>query len=515
MNRTISHLGMTGLALVAGAVAYAQSPTTGMITGKVTVSGSPAAGAKVILSGPALQGPRTVVTETDGAFRFPFVPSGKGYQLVVAKSGSETVTSKNIAVEPWSNLARNFNLVTAGATVEVFAAPTSVTVDTTSTVDSHTFSAETIQSIPLNNRDYMAAAYLAPSVVDSGRGQANPNIGGSTGFENNYIIDGLNVTDPLLGTNNTRINTLAIESVQIQSGGFEPEYGRATGGVISVVTKTGSNEFHGDLELTFRPQSGIAKASAQGALAFNAARVAEADNTTSALWVGGPLIKDKLWYSIGFSSDTSNTDQSYNQVYYHDPDLTKGNPRTVPAGTGGTPALPAGYSNNGTSYGLADKTQALTSKLTFSLNTDNTLELGYNNVRRTVDQNILGMTFSNLAATTKFHENVDTLSLNWRSVITSSWLLDVRAGSYKRKTYRDRGDQYNQAFVGVVPATTATLQGLDPRKFCFPESKDVLRHMQVVSHLADGTIRLRGFAAAAGSRVDIFRVHGLGADIRP
>ncbi|MDE3245510.1 MAG: TonB-dependent receptor, partial [Acidobacteriota bacterium] len=447
MNRTITRLGLTGLALVAGAVAYAQSPTTGMITGKVTVSGNPAAGAKVILSGPALQGARTVVTETDGSFRFSFVPSGQGYQLVVSKSGSETVSSKNITVEPWGNLARNFKLAAAGATVEVFAAPTAVTVDNTTTVDSRTFSAEALQSIPLNNRDYMAAAYLAPGVVDSGRGQANPNMSGATGFENNYIVDGLNVTDPLLGTNNTHINTLAVESVQIQSGGFEPEYGRATGGVISVVTKTGSNDFHGDLELTLRPKSGIAKATAQGALAFNAARIAEANNTTSALWVGGPLVKDKLWYSIGFSSDATNTERSYGMVYFHDPDLTINNPRTVPAGTGGTPALPAGYSNNGTSYDLKDQTQALTTKLTFSLNTDNTVELGYNNIRRTADTNILGMTFSNLAATTKFHENVDTISLNWRSAISSTWLLDVRAGSYKRKTFYDEGGQFGQAFV--------------------------------------------------------------------
>ena len=89
MNRTISRLGLTGLALVAGAVAYAQSPTTGSFSGKVTdPTGAPIAGARVSISGPALQGVRTVVTGADGSYRLPFVPTGGGYSLKAATANS-------------------------------------------------------------------------------------------------------------------------------------------------------------------------------------------------------------------------------------------------------------------------------------------------------------------------------------------------------------------------------------------------------------------------------------------
>ena len=451
MNRNLNRLGFTALALIAGSgiVAHAQSSSTGIFTGKVSdASGKAISGAQVILSGASLQGARTMVTGTDGTYRFPLTPAGSGYSIkVVGQGGGAQATG--LGLEPWKTSVQNFTLKSAsaaGATVEVLATATSVMVDNTTTTDTRTFSAETLQAVPMANRDWSAAAFLAPSVVDGGRGTANPNIGGGTAFENNYIVDGMNVTDPILGTNNTRVNTLAIESVQVQTGGYEPEYGRATGGIISVVTKTGSNDFHADAEFTFRPKSGIAKAYAQTDLSYRSARTAAGDQSTTSFWVGGPIIKDKVWYSLGINVDQSALGVSYGKVYYFDPELAPTNPLSRPS----TSAQLGGLTNSGTAYDLKNKNLDLIGKLTYSINTSNTLELGFTRNRNTADNNINGLTVKEYESTYKSHQDVDVFSLNWRGVITPSWLIDVRAGNYKRSLSSDTTAQYNLPYIGFA-----------------------------------------------------------------
>lgn len=447
MNRVVSRMGIATLAIVAGSVASAQSPTTGMITGKVMAAGGAAiAGATVSLSGPSLQGTRTVTTGADGSFRFSFVPAGSGYQLQAVKDSFQPQAMKGFAVEPWKTFGSDFALKSgiATATIEVVAALNQI--DTSTVTQAVTVTTEAIRQLPLASREIAAVVFLTPGVVDGGRGVGNPNIGGGTAFENNYLVDGQNVTDPLYGENRTRLNNLAVESVQVQSGGFEPEYGRATGGVISVVTKTGSNDFKFDIEATFRPESGIAKASAQVDLPFNSARTAQGDQSTISLWIGGPVIKDKLWYSVGVSMDTAENTRKYGPVYLLDPGQASHNPITRPV---------AGANNSGTNYDLTSKFLGITGKLTYSFNTDNTLEFGFSRNRQSDEINNLGLTFSDRATVVKSHpQDVDVLSLNWRSTLTPNWLLDVRAGVYKRKQYDDlSGPQRNEMFVaaGIPP----------------------------------------------------------------
>ena len=452
MSRMFTRLGFTAVALVAGSgiVAHAQSSSTGVFSGKVSdASGKALAGAQVILSGPALQGARTVVTGVDGIYRFPLTPAGSGYSIkVVAQGGS--AGASNLSVDPWKTSPKDFTIKSgsaAAATVEVIAS--AATVDNSTTTESRTYSGETLQSVPLASRDWSAAAFLSPGVVEGNRGDKNPNISGGTGFENNYIVDGMNVTDPVLGTNNTRVNTLAVESVQIQTGGFEPEYGRALGGVISVVTKTGSNDFHADAEFTFRPKSMIAAASAQASLPFSSGRTAQGDQSTMSFWVGGPIIKDVLWYSLGINSDQSANTATFGPSYFLDPDQAANNPLARPS----TSAELGGLTNNGTSYDLKSRSLDLIGKLTYSLNTSHTFEFGFTRNRNQNDQNILTASTANeYAGIVKNHQDVDILSLNWRGVITPDWLIDVRAGTYKRNAFNDMTSQANLPWVGVSAA---------------------------------------------------------------
>ena len=106
---------------------------------------------------------------------------------------------------------------------------------------------------------------MAPGVSDSvGAGAANPSINGASGLENEYIINGADTTDPGFGGFGTYsrvygplgngINFDFVQEVQVQTGGFEAQYGEALGGVVNVVTKSGTNDFHGDVYGYFQPQ---------------------------------------------------------------------------------------------------------------------------------------------------------------------------------------------------------------------------------------------------------------------
>lgn len=448
MTRSISRLGLSLVAIVSAASLSAQTPNTGLLVGKVlNEQGGAVSGATVTLSGPAMQGGRSVTTDAEGRYRFAFVPTGGWYQLSVTKTGIVAPAVKNIVVEAWKTINNDIKTktvasLTTGTTVEVVAAGSNVTVDNTTVTTSSTFSAESLKAMPLASRDVAAAAYLAPGVVDGGRGEGNPNIGGGTGFENNFVLDGVNVTDPLYGENKTRVNSLAVESVQIQTGGFEPEYGRATGGVISVVTKTGSNEWHADLEATARPKSMVAMASAQVELPWASARFEGGNEMTTSFWVGGPILKDKLWLSLGAALDKSNQTQSTNPMYVYDREQADNNPfqRLVSA---------PGLHNNGITNDLATNNLGITAKLTYALNADNTLEFALGANRNKGEYSILGQTFNEYGGTATAKDDIDNFSFNWRSSLTSSWLLDARAGFYKRHNYAEGNPQRYLPFVNV------------------------------------------------------------------
>jgi len=123
-------------------------------------------------------------------------------------------------------------------------------------------------SVPVP-RNVSGLFYVAPGVADSGgAGRANPSIGGNSGLENMYVADGVNITDAAFGglgiftrqygSVGTGINLSFIKEVQVKTGGFEPQYGVATGGIVQIVTKSGSDAFHGAVSFFAAPRWGVA-----------------------------------------------------------------------------------------------------------------------------------------------------------------------------------------------------------------------------------------------------------------
>ena len=311
MNRVFVRLGLVGAMLVAGQGALiAQDSTTGALSGIVTdASGAVLAGARVSVDGG--RGQLSYTTDAKGAFRATGLIPGQ-YQITVAMTGFETSGRRVVSVSINTLTPVRITLAkTAGAVVEVFASSTAI--DTTTQTSGSTFSSAAISSLPIG-RAFSSVVNLAPGVASSGIDSNNPSVGGSSGLENQYVIDGVNTTQPAYGASGsysivygslgTGINTDFISEVQIKSFGMDAEFGGATGGMVNAVTKTGDNTLRGQVFAYLDLNSLQAKNKVPPRIDPNRQIPPSFDSTNRTeigFTVAGPIIKDKLFYFVGYN----------------------------------------------------------------------------------------------------------------------------------------------------------------------------------------------------------------------
>lgn len=253
---------ITALVLFLGLPGFAQESTVkGNLAGVVLdSSGAVVQGATITLSGPT--GNRTAKTDVDGKFVFAALTPGV-YGVKVEQTGFKAADVKGIEVATGRTSSLRMQLEPGAVSETVEVSANAVTVDTTSTATGANLNDAFYASVPVP-RNVSGLFYVAPGVADSGRaGRANPSISGGSGLENLYVADGVNITDPAFGglgiftrtygSVGTGINLSFIKEVQVKTGGFEPQYGQSTGGVVQIVTKSGSENYHGMLAGYFAP----------------------------------------------------------------------------------------------------------------------------------------------------------------------------------------------------------------------------------------------------------------------
>jgi hypothetical protein len=239
------------------------SGTKGGLQGVVTdSSGAVVPGASVTVIGNS--DTRTVSTDSTGHWEATGLTPGP-YTISVEREGFSKTIAKAITAE--INRVNSVSLVLqAGAvaqTVQVDATATSI--DTGSTALSSNLTSSFYSEVPVA-RNVGSLFYTAPGVANSGgSGTANPAIGGATGLENQYIADGVNITDggygglgvwsPVYGSLGTGLNLTFVQEVQVKTGAFEPRYGKGDGGIVQIVTKSGGNAYHGALAAFFAPDA--------------------------------------------------------------------------------------------------------------------------------------------------------------------------------------------------------------------------------------------------------------------
>jgi outer membrane receptor protein involved in Fe transport len=245
---------------------------------------------------------REVPVDERGRYLIVQLPLGT-YDVTLKRAGEVVDTRKGVVLTVNSNTDITF--LPRLETVTVTATRAAKLLDV-STVDSRTvITAEVLERLPLGFSSE-AIALLAPGVVDNAAGFVSPtgqsvvSFGGASAAENAYYINGFNTTDPLNGLGGLTLPYAAIDQQEIFTGGFSAKYGRSAGGVINAIGKRGTNDWTVNTQLLWEPRAARASERdvyypATGELYHPASRN-DASVTTASIGVGGPILRDRLFF---------------------------------------------------------------------------------------------------------------------------------------------------------------------------------------------------------------------------
>jgi Carboxypeptidase regulatory-like domain len=288
---------------------FAQTSTTGAITGTVTdTSGAVLPGVTVTVTSPQLQGSRTATTDAKGEYVLPLLPPGT-YKAEYSLSGLKSVVQQNINVGLSQTTKQDAKLSMAAASETITVSGSRVVVDPTQTTSQQNFKEEHLKyaTIGQAGRTYQsvlgqAAGSGGPNGSTGPGGGGNPQVMGSNLGQNQWRLDGLNSTDPVTHTFSTNLVFDAIQEISLQTAGYEAEYGKATGGVVNVITKSGGNNFSGSADVRLSnqhmTQAGHRHQEANASLLAYDRSTQQFKNWGPQATLGGPIQQDKLWFFV-------------------------------------------------------------------------------------------------------------------------------------------------------------------------------------------------------------------------
>jgi outer membrane receptor protein involved in Fe transport len=285
--------------------AAAQGLTTGAIQGRVldVESGEPLAGVTVVVSSPALQGTQAAISDESGVYKITNLPPGR--YLVTAYFGDvEVRRTLDVSVNRTATGHLRFDTTQAIGeviTIDGLGPP----IDTTATQQGVVLDQDYVRHLPVGRSyDDTLTATAGASSDDAG-----VSYSGSSSLENQYLVDGLNTTTLVYGQVGSPLINEFIEQTEIITGGYNAEFGRSTGGVVNVVTKSGSNEWHGSVFGYASP--GFAIAAAEPIPTQTASIDAESElviDADAGFEVGGPIVRDRLWFYAGLAPHVERQD---------------------------------------------------------------------------------------------------------------------------------------------------------------------------------------------------------------
>src|SRR6202140_2679812 len=296
----------------------------GTILGTVTdPSGAVVAGATVKVRNVATGRERTTATSADGSYAVPELPIGS-YSVTVSLAGFQTAITNNVDVDVATERRVDVAFKTGQVSERVEVSGEELNnVETTSAELGGTLTSDTIANVPVNGRDYTKLIYLNPGVAgspdqisDSPGSFGTFSMNGSRGRANNFLLDGTDMNDGfrndpaineagVFGDPATILPLDAVAELKVISN-YEAEYGRNSGAVINIVTKSGTNALHGSL-LEYNLTSSVGGARNF----FNT--VGSQDpfhNNQFGGSLGGPIIKDRTFFYVDYEGQRESGAQS-------------------------------------------------------------------------------------------------------------------------------------------------------------------------------------------------------------
>ena len=284
---------------------------TGNLRGRVVaLQSEPVPDIRVIVAGPSLQGTRRTRTDLRGSFQVLALPPGS-YTVRLARIGFRPVVVDSVSVRIGGTT--NVGVVTIEPQAielgEVGVTARRFSIDPTSTTIGANVDAATYDVLPVG-RDYRSVVAFLPHANTSYYPGDPVNIGGATGLENAYFIDGVNTTPPhfqgSLPVASFALPYNFVRAVEVKEGGYDARYGRAIGGTVNAVTYSGGNRFDGDV-FAFFTNSGL---TGPGRIGLKDVRNDNLSSYDFGARVGGPILRDRLWFSAAYNPQVESADRA-------------------------------------------------------------------------------------------------------------------------------------------------------------------------------------------------------------
>ena len=427
--------------------------TTGEIRGQVKdATGAVLPGVSVEAKSPALQGTKVAVTGPDGTYRISLVPPGE-YTVTFSMSGFGSVSRKTaVQLDKTVVVDGTLSLSTTATVIVSGVAPV---IDATSSTTGANFTSEFTKTLPVG-RQYQAVALKAPGVIQGfGSDSGNLAFQGSTGAENNFMIDGVDTTEVQYGRQGKQAPAEFIQEVEVKVGGYQAEYGHAQGGVLNAITKSGGNEFHGDAFGYYQGRNDEADGGniwaaedkhlqqKADSLTTNRAQTDPIRNTLQADYgvdVGGYFWKDRIWF-FG----------AYDRVHQGGKNFLNN-----PIGNGtinGSPGPGTGtLTGNTTARELTQDLYA--GKLTFRITEGISLVGSVFGDPSTLGPNLVTPNAGSEPGTYQGTTEQGGLDYTGRlsGVVGSNFLFELQAAKHQEKTVQTPANQLDRLFTTVTPA---------------------------------------------------------------
>ncbi len=388
-----------------------ESTVKGNLAGTIyDTSGAVVPGAKVTISGPT--GTTSKDSDERGDFSFPLLIPGF-YSVKVEKEGFKAADVKSVEVFTNRTSGIRVTLEPGAITQVVEISVPAVTVDTSSTGVGANLADSFYQQVPVQ-RNIAGLFYLSAGVASGGlSGGANPSISGGSGLENLYVADGVNITDSAFGglgvfsrfysSLGTGITLSFVKEVQVKTGGYEPQYGKATGGIVQIVTKSGSRDYHGAIAGYFSPQEMEAdRKQPDDAPRFNrAGKMLHQGTYDASAEVGGyvPSMRDKFFFFGSFNPSYVRDFGRFAQF----PDVPN-------------PASPTLFTNSLNYAG----------KLTYRISEKHQVEGSvFGDPSHTSTGPFRTLAISNNTATSKLEYGTRNVAARWNGTLSPTWLVNA------------------------------------------------------------------------------------------
>ncbi len=335
------------LFVLLAAVSLSAQTFRGTILGSVTdASGAVIAGAKVTVKNTGTGLERSTETSGDGSYSAPELPIGS-YTVTVTHAGFQTFIATGVTVDVATERRVDAALKPGEVATKVEVSGDLLPqVQTTSAELGGTLTSDTIESLPVNGRDYQKLIYLNPGVAgspdqisDSPGSYGTFSMNGSRGRANNFLLDGTDMNDGyrndpaineagVFGDPATILPLDAVAELRVLSN-YEAEYGRNSGAVINIVTKSGTNDWHGSLLEYFR----TGKLGARNYFNLAPNPKSPFNNNQFGGALGGALVKDKTFFYVDYEGQRENGSQA-GSTCVPDPSVIAATEATIVAGGG-------------------------------------------------------------------------------------------------------------------------------------------------------------------------------------